>query len=300
MATSNNTDLTETTIKCDEFKEIFESVYLSGKQCKILSEDEIYECNCNPLNGQNCGITCLNRMHFTECNPGYCAAGNKCKNRRFQNREWANIEVKFADKKGWGLFSKQNILKNQLVIEYCGEIIDMNEVQNRLQNQYFGSDKFFILSVGVGKFIDATIKGSKARFINHSCSPNCVTQKWIVLGQQRVGLFALRDIKIGEEITFDYQFQRYGEQRHPCHCGETNCRKFLGSTPNKTNKRSIYNKSYNANKPKSVITYRKMNEKIQFQKHNIYLKKLLNYNENIKSQLVIKGAVCNKLQLKSV
>ncbi|XKL60654.1 hypothetical protein PGB90_007711 [Kerria lacca] len=58
--------------------------------------------------------------------------------------------------------------------------------------------------------IDATVKGNFSRFINHSCEPNAETQKWTVQGELRIGFFSKRSISAGEEITFDYQLQRYG------------------------------------------------------------------------------------------
>jgi len=58
--------------------------------------------------------------------------------------------------------------------------------------------------------IDASQKGCLSRFINHSCNPNCETQKWIVKGFLKIGIFTKRLIKKGEELTFDYRFERYG------------------------------------------------------------------------------------------
>lgn len=55
-------------------------------------------------------------------------------------------------------------------------------------------------------------QGALGRFINHSCDPNCETQKWVVRGELAIGLFALRDIAAGEELTFDYNFERYGDK----------------------------------------------------------------------------------------
>ncbi len=55
-------------------------------------------------------------------------------------------------------------------------------------------------------------QGALGRFINHSCEPNCETQKWVVRGELAIGLFALRDIAAGEELTFDYNFERYGDK----------------------------------------------------------------------------------------
>lgn len=52
--------------------------------------------------------------------------------------------------------------------------------------------------------IDSRFKGNYTRFINHSCNPNCVAEKWNVCGYIRVGIFAIRDINIDEEITYDY------------------------------------------------------------------------------------------------
>jgi len=60
-------------------------------------------------------------------------------------------------------------------------------------------------------FIPVILAGNKARFINHSCKPNCETQKWTIDGVQHIGLFALQDIDENIELTFDYQFLRFGK-----------------------------------------------------------------------------------------
>ena len=61
--------------------------------------------------------------------------------------------------------------------------------------------------------IDAGPRGNWARFINHSCDPNCATEPWIVNGDKRIGIFALRDIAKGEELTFNYQLKQHGSQK---------------------------------------------------------------------------------------
>ena len=61
--------------------------------------------------------------------------------------------------------------------------------------------------------VDATVKGGVARFVNHSCIPNCAAQKWSVGGETHVGLFATADIPLGEEITFDYQVRTVMRER---------------------------------------------------------------------------------------
>ena len=58
--------------------------------------------------------------------------------------------------------------------------------------------------------IDAGPRGNWARFINHSCNPNCSTEPWIVNGDRRVGIFASKDINPKEELTFNYQLEQKG------------------------------------------------------------------------------------------
>ena len=64
--------------------------------------------------------------------------------------------------------------------------------------------------------------------MNHSCDPNCETQKWNVNGAVKVGLFARKDISAGTELTFNYQLECKGDEKTPCHCGAGICSGFLG------------------------------------------------------------------------
>lgn len=78
--------------------------------------------------------------------------------------------------------------------------------------------------------IDATTRGSIARFVNHSCQPNCRMEKWTVEGRPRMALFAGdRAIMTGEELTYDYNFDPYSLKNvQECRCGEPGCRGVLG------------------------------------------------------------------------
>lgn len=71
--------------------------------------------------------------------------------------------------------------------------------------------------------------------MNHSCQPNCETQKWTVNGDTRVGLFALVDIPAGAELTFNYNLECVGPDKKPCMCGAPNCSGFIGVKVNKVN-----------------------------------------------------------------
>lgn len=64
--------------------------------------------------------------------------------------------------------------------------------------------------------------------MNHSCSPNCFVAKWHVGKHMRMGIFAQRDIAKGEELTFNYNVDRYGHDAQECYCGEPNCVGTLG------------------------------------------------------------------------
>jgi histone-lysine N-methyltransferase ASH1L len=88
------------------------------------------------------------------------------------------------------------------------------------------------MSFDQNMIIDATT-GSIARFVNHSCNPNCRMIKWIVAGNPRMALFAGdRPIMSGEELTYDYKFDPFSAKNvQKCLCGEPNCRGVLGPKP---------------------------------------------------------------------
>ncbi|GLD47626.1 histone-lysine N-methyltransferase NSD2-like protein, partial [Lates japonicus] len=77
--------------------------------------------------------------------------------------------------------------------------------------------------------------GNYSRFMNHSCQPNCETQKWTVNGDTRVGLFAVCDIPAGTELTFNYNLDCLGNEKTVCRCGAPNCSGFLGDRPKNSN-----------------------------------------------------------------
>ncbi|KAF1773222.1 Zinc finger, PHD-finger [Phytophthora cactorum] len=86
---------------------------------------------------------------------------------------------------------------------------------------------FYMMELEKNIVIDAKYRSNDSRFINHSCDPNSVTQKWNVDGMQRIGIFARRNISPNEEITIDYNFSHFGEAAD-CRCGSTACTGKIG------------------------------------------------------------------------
>lgn len=101
--------------------------------------------------------------------------------------------------------------RNTFVIEYVGEVLSQAAfVKRTKQYAEMGQRHFYFMSLKHGEFVDATRRGGIARFMNHSCNSNCHVEKWIVNGRFRMGIFTQRTIRAGEELTFDYKFERYG------------------------------------------------------------------------------------------
>ncbi|KAK9270236.1 hypothetical protein L1049_025813 [Liquidambar formosana] len=205
----------------------------SYRKHKKQKEEDIAICECrydanNPDSA--CGERCLNLLTSTECTPGYCPCGFNCKNQRFQKCEYAKTKLFRTEGRGWGILADENIKAGQFIIEYCGEVISWKEARRRSQTyEIQGLKDAYIISLNAHESIDATKKGSLARFINHSCQPNCETRKWTVLGEIRVGIFAKQDISVGTELAYDYNFEWYGGAKVRCLCGASSCPGFLGA-----------------------------------------------------------------------
>uniref|UniRef100_W5LVE4 SET domain-containing protein n=1 Tax=Lepisosteus oculatus TaxID=7918 RepID=W5LVE4_LEPOC len=79
--------------------------------------------------------------------------------------------------------------------------------------QYHTHNDHYCLNLDSGMVIDSYRMGNEARFINHSCDPNCEMQKWSVNGVYRIGLFALKDMSSGTELTYDYNFHSFNTEK---------------------------------------------------------------------------------------
>jgi len=127
---------------------------------------------------------------------------------------------------GVGLFCKREIQGGEMVIEYAGEEIRAMLTDNR--EKYYDSRGIgcYMFRVDDDFVIDATLKGNSARFINHSCDPNCYSKICDILGKKHIIIFAMRKIFPGEELTYDYKFPRE-EVKIRCYCGAKKCKKYM-------------------------------------------------------------------------
>jgi SET domain-containing protein len=141
-----------------------------------------------------------------------------------ENRDF--IRVGRSRIHGRGVFAKRKIPKGTRVIEYLGERILVEEFCRDPE----GTEpaRVYALYLDENTVIDGALNGNDARFVNHSCDPNC--EAYCV--DERVYIYAMSDIARGEELTFDYKLavmrNRPGDiqdsNAHICRCGSANCR----------------------------------------------------------------------------
>ncbi|KAJ9213316.1 hypothetical protein DTO166G4_5123 [Paecilomyces variotii] len=151
---------------------------------------------------------------------------------RFNQLKKRKKPVRFARSAihNWGLYAEENISANDMIIEYVGEKV-RQQVADMRERRYLksGIGSSYLFRIDENTVIDATKRGGIARFINHSCTPNCTAKIIKVDGSKRIVIYALRDIERDEELTYDYKFEREwdSDDRIPCLCGSSGCKGFL-------------------------------------------------------------------------
>lgn len=192
--------------------------------CRFVQEETSSSKNKNGHAAMAClDMSCVLFACQEECRSN-CPAGMSCGNKRIQNKEFQPVEVFDAGPKGRGLRTIDALHAGDLICEYTGRAIKVSKL-DRLFQKYRLDRRLYIMALDAHTLIDARTKGGKARFINHSCQPNCKVERWKVRGIQRAIVVALCDIPAGTELTFDYQWERKrGRAPTKCHCGVTTCR----------------------------------------------------------------------------
>jgi SET domain-containing protein len=122
-----------------------------------------------------------------------------------------HIQRKRSKLHGWGVFALEPINKNKRIIDYAGELISNKQSESR-EDRYLQRGCIWVFRVNRNWSRDANVDGNVARFINHSCRPNC----WVEVVDQTIWIRAARNIAPGEELTYDYNTE--GDKTIPCRC----------------------------------------------------------------------------------
>ncbi|XP_062559816.1 histone-lysine N-methyltransferase Su(var)3-9-like isoform X1 [Armigeres subalbatus] len=186
-----------------------------------------------------------------ECNKR-CKCSSDCCNRVLQNGRKFNVTLfKTSNGRGWGVKTNQTIYEGWYITEYIGEVITYEEAEKR-GREYDAVGRTYLFDLDFNGSdnpytIDAAHYGNIARFINHSCDPNCgIWSVWVNCldpNLPRLAFFAKRKIEAGEELTINYQTQvnesRALDGEKPpdgdggpenlteCRCGADNCMKYV-------------------------------------------------------------------------
>jgi len=128
------------------------------------------------------------------------------------------VERKKSKLHGYGVFALETINKNKRIIDYAGELISNKQSESR-EDRYLSKGCIWVFRVNRNWSRDAAVGGNDARFINHSCTPNC----WIeVDGKTKtIWIRAAKQIRKGQELVYDYNTE--GDKVIPCRC-RPNCK----------------------------------------------------------------------------
>lgn len=136
------------------------------------------------------------------------------------------FELRRSPIQGLGAFATRPIKKGERVIEYTGERISNDEADRRYDDAQMKRHHTFLFTLSSRTIVDAAVGGNEARFINHSCNPNCEA----VIDRSRIFIYAIKPIAAGEELAYDYQYEWRDDytdedvKLYVCKCGAPNCR----------------------------------------------------------------------------
>ena len=145
------------------------------------------------------------------------------------------FELRTSEIQGTGAFATRTIRKGTRIIEYLGQRISWRTADKRYDDEKMNRHHTFLFTVDDKTCIDAAVNGNDARFLNHSCDPNCEA----VIERGHIWIEAVRNIPAGTELLYDYQYEDdpdYTEEDlrfYVCRCGAASCRGTIVKTRRK-------------------------------------------------------------------
>lgn len=136
------------------------------------------------------------------------------------------FEIRASPIQGLGAFATRAIPAGTRLIEYAGERLTPDQADARYPDVPGARHHTFLFAIDDDVVIDAAVDGNDARFINHSCDPNCDA----VVDDGRIWIETIRDVAPGEELAYDYAYELVerhtpaAKRRYPCSCGSAKCR----------------------------------------------------------------------------
>lgn len=185
---------------CEKYCGCYPGCVNQWKGCKCAHRCDTQRCPCLSASRECDPDYCY--LCRKTCEPG-CSPENECKNMNLRLRKHKRVAMGLSIVAGWGGFLMDAAKKDDFLGEYTGDLITDQEAERR-GRIYDRQDKSYLFNLTKEKVLDANRRGNKLRFANHSKDPNCYVKYMLVDGDHRVGIFAGRDIKPGEEIFYDY------------------------------------------------------------------------------------------------
>lgn len=136
------------------------------------------------------------------------------------------FEIRTSPIQGLGGYATQCIAAGTRLIEYAGERLTPEEAEARYPDSAVERHHTYLFAIDDTVVVDAAVNGNDARFLNHSCAPNCDA----VIEDGRIWIETIHDIEPGEELVYDYAYilaERHtpaAKKRYPCRCGAITCR----------------------------------------------------------------------------
>lgn len=181
-------------------------------------------CQCSGCRCQTRACPCF--ASSRECDPDLCRACQShivpselqseriCKNVSIQYSKGKVLGLGGSVVHGWGAFVRESIEKGELITEYVGELISQEEADRRGQI-YDKLNISYLFNLNEELVVDAARKGNKIKFANHNENSNAISRVMRVNGDQRIGIYAKRNISAGEELYFNYHHNRVEEAITP-------------------------------------------------------------------------------------